>query len=88
MVFYVCENHKKQCLQSIFGHYMYINRYLNHSVLSPQMSPLLILFVFVMPKMSPQTSSQVSSLHKKSGVHNRSNRLEHCHYRISRLNTT
>nr|DAO42623.1 MAG TPA: hypothetical protein [Caudoviricetes sp.] len=52
------------------------------------MSPLLILFVFVMPKMSPQTSSQVSSLHKKSGVHNRSNRLEPRHYRISRLNTT
>lgn len=54
----------------------------------PQMSPLLILFVFVMPKMSPQTSSQVSSLHKKSGVHNRSNRFEPRHYRISRLNTT
>lgn len=54
----------------------------------PKCPPLLILFVFVMPKMSSQMSSQMSSLNKKGGVHNRSNWLEHRHCSISRLNTT
>lgn len=68
--------------------YIYINRYLNYSVLHNQTHDHLTHFVFVFIIMHDQTHNQVHYQHKKGGVHNRSNRLEPRHYRISRLNTT
>lgn len=78
----------KNNVYRVFSDIIYINRYLNYSVLHNQTHDHLTHFVFVFIIMHDQTHNQVHYQHKKGGVHNRSNRLEPRHYRISRLNTT